>query len=151
MAYSISKEEAQLLLEKILKQNGYSVTKTRKIVFDALWGQDPQTMREIYGKTIDKIDRSSLYRTSELFQQLGLVERLAIGWKYKLELSDAFVHHHHHISCLGCDTVKVIDEHQQIEQLIHAIAQKYDISPDRHQFEIQGYCKNCRAKNQRHA
>jgi len=33
-----------------------------------------------------------------------------IGWKYKLELSNAFQHHHHHLTCLQCGGVTPLPE-----------------------------------------
>lgn len=140
------KDEAIALLHKILKDNGYSVTEARKLVFDLLWDQEPQSMHELYSRTEARIDRASIYRTIGLFQKLGLVQKIIIGWKYKLELTDVFTHHHHHISCLGCGKVMSIQEDDEIENLIESFAQKYKITADRHQLEIQGYCELCRDK-----
>ena len=146
MNNGIDKETALSLLTKILKDNTYSVTASRKLVFDLLWGHEPQTMHELYTRSKGKIDRASIYRTIALFQQLGLVQRIIIGWKYKLELADVFTHHHHHMSCLGCGKVISIKEDKEIEQLIYDLAKKYKMTAERHQFEIQGYCEHCLAK-----
>ncbi len=137
------KDEAVILLHKILKDNGYSVTEARKLVFDLLWDHEPQSIHDLYSRAEDGIDRASIYRTIGLFQQLGLVQKIIIGWKYKLELTDVFTHHHHHISCLGCGRVMSIQEDDEIESLIESFARKYKITADRHQLEIQGYCEPC--------
>lgn len=65
------------------------------------------------------------------------------GWKYKLELSDEFVSHHHHVSCLRCGTVVDIQDEEHIDAFIQEVAQRIGFKPRRHQFEIDGYCKNC--------
>jgi Fur family transcriptional regulator, ferric uptake regulator len=131
------------LLYKILKDNHYSVTEPRRMVFDLLWEQEPQTMHELCTRANGSIDRASIYRTIALFQKLGIVQRIIIGWKYKLELTDIFTHHHHHISCLGCGKITAITEDTEIENLIHTIARNHHITAARHQLEIQGYCTNC--------
>ena len=141
------KEEAVTLLHKILKDNSYSVTQARSLVFDLLWDHEPQTMHELYTRAADKIDRASIYRTMNLFERLGLAQRVIVGWKYKLELSDVFTHHHHHISCLKCGKVLSIKEDETIERLIKVFAGKYKITAERHQFEIQGHCQKCLANN----
>lgn len=139
------KEDAIRLLKKILRENAYSVTSARELVFELLWDQQPQTMHQLEQRAKGKIDRVSIYRTINLFEKLGLVQRIAIGWKYKVELSDVFTHHHHHISCLKCGKVVAIKEDATIEKLIQEFARKYNITAERHQFEIQGYCRHCRA------
>lgn len=131
------------LLGKILKDGGYSVTRPRLRVFELLWGQEPQSMRELQQRAGNSLDRVSLYRTIKLFEQLGIVQRLYIGWKYKLELTDIIAHHHHHISCLECGKVVAITEEQEIEDFIDNMTERRGFKPRRHQLEIQGVCPEC--------
>lgn len=131
------------LLQKVLRDNGYSLTKARKLIIDTLWGAEPQSTNELIDKLQSEIDRASLYRNVTLFEKLGLIQRVYIGWKYKIELSDVFSDHHHHISCLRCGKIKAIHEEDEVENLIHSIANRYGISAERHQLEIQGVCQEC--------
>lgn len=140
------KETATALLHKILKDNSLRITDARSLVFDLLWNSEPQTMNQLEKRAKGSIDRVSIYRTISLYEKLGLVQRIIVGWKYKLELSDVFTKHHHHISCLGCGRVVSIQEDKVIEKLINSFADKYDITAERHQFEIQGYCKLCQQR-----
>jgi Fur family transcriptional regulator, ferric uptake regulator len=137
--------EASQLLHKVLRDNGYSITKARTLVCELLWNKEPQSMHEVARQLQGRIDRASLYRTIGLFERLGLINRVYIGWKYKIELSDIFSHHHHHISCLRCGKIKAINEETDVEALIHRLADTYGISADRHQLEIQGICKECQS------
>lgn len=102
-------------------------------------------MRDLALEAQGTIDRASLYRTIDLFERLGIVQRIYIGWKYKIELTDIFTHHHHHVSCLGCGKVVAITEETEIERLIHNLAAKHDFTAQNHQLEIRGYCKQCSA------
>lgn len=132
-------------LSEHLRIAGYSLTTPRKEVFQVLGDGKPHSMHDIVAATESKLDRASAYRTIKLFEQLGIVQRVNIGWKYKLELTDLFGDHHHHISCLKCGKIVAIHEDEQIEHMIHAFSQKYGISAEQHQLEIQGYCTSCQA------
>lgn len=136
----------QELLRKVLKDAGFSVTKTRQFVCSLLVRQEPQSMRELTARLDKVIDRASLYRTISLFEKLGLVNRIYIGWKYKVELSDVFAHHHHHISCTACGKIVAIKEEEQIERMLSALAARYNFEAQCHQLEIQGFCAVCRKK-----
>lgn len=136
-------DTAKRLLQKVLKDNGYSMTVARLFVCELLWGREPQSMHELTQRLSGKVDRASLYRTISLFEQLGLVHRVYIGWKYKVELSDIFTHHHHHLSCLRCGKVVALAEDAPAEQLIRTLATRHGFTVQHHQLEIQGYCADC--------
>lgn len=129
--------------EAILRHNHHHVTRARQQVFLALQGKNPQSMNDLHTALKGVVDRTSVYRAIELFEAVGIVHRIQIGWKYKVELSDIFVDHHHHISCLGCGRVFSIQEDEEIERLIDQIAAKNNISRPVHQLEIQGFCQDC--------
>lgn len=128
-----------------LRRHGYSTTKARQAVFAALSGQEPQTIAQLI-KACAGVDRASIYRTISLLEQLGIVQRLQIGWKYKLELSGDFMEHHHHLSCTGCGNVIALPEDAAIEQRLYALAASQHFTPTDHQLEIRGLCKACAAK-----
>lgn len=90
------------------------------------------------------VDRASVYRIIALFEQLGIVERLQMGWKYKLELSDAFSAHHHHLTCTNCGAVSSFEESPVILHELKAIADNAGFSETGHQLEIRGICRLCR-------
>lgn len=133
-------------LNKVLKQHGQKSTNARQLVFKALLDKEPQTMQEIYTYCEGLADRSSVYRTIALFEQIGIVKRLQIGWKYKLELSDDFHHHHHHLTCLRCGKTTPLEEDKELEKRLKILSDKQDFHITEHQLEIQGYCRNCQAK-----
>lgn len=128
--------------ETLLKENGFSLTRQRTALFSLLTGQEPLSMHEVVVKAAGTMDRASVYRTIELFEKIGVVRRINIGWKYKLELSDTFVEHHHHLTCLNCKRVIPINE-QAFESFIDKLATEYQFMPIEHQIEVQGYCDQC--------
>jgi Fur family ferric uptake transcriptional regulator len=120
------------------------MTEPRQVVFEALQNHEPQTMNSLVTACQQKIDRASVYRTVQLFERLGIVQRLQIGWKYKLELSDAFSHHHHHLSCSVCGIVIPIKEDKFLERQLYDLAEAHSFLPESHQLEIRGICEICR-------
>ena len=130
-------------LKRILTTNNYRFTKARQATFQLLIASEPQSMRQIIEKANGTVDRVSIYRNIELFEKLGIVHRIYIGWKYKLELSDEFMAHHHHLSCLGCGKVVDIEDEKHIDEFIEQAASKAGFTPRRHIFEVDGYCQNC--------
>lgn len=126
----------------LLKDHGYSVTDQRLLIFNLLVGQEPLAMHELIKRTKSQLDRASVYRIIGLFDQLGVTQRLNIGWKYKIELTDKFTQHHHHLTCLRCHSVIPINK-EELEDFTAQLAKSQKFTPIEHQFEIQGYCFKC--------
>lgn len=126
----------------ILHDHGLSLTRQRLFVFELLEGREPISMHELYELSKGELDRASLYRIVAVFEQLGIVQRVHIGWKYKIELSDSFAEHHHHLTCLSCHKVIPINE-QALETFISSTAASHNFKPLEHQVEIQGLCEQC--------
>jgi Fur family ferric uptake transcriptional regulator len=129
----------------MLKAGGSRVTKARVTVFEQLDNQESLSMSELVRRS-KGIDRASVYRTIELFEQLGIVQRLHIGWKYKIELTDRFAAHHHHLTCVSCGKTVPINQHD-LEHVIDELAAQHNFTPTSHQIELQGYCMACQSAN----
>ena len=131
------------LLISALKQSGYSLTSARAQVFEALEKSEAVSMAELVRALDSHIDRATVYRTIELFEKLGIVTRLSLGWKYKIELSENFSHHHHHLSCPRCGTVVSFEEGELLQRAIEHIATAKGYRIQDHSLEIRGVCPNC--------
>lgn len=126
----------------VLKDKGYSLTAPRRAVFNALVGTEALSMSELVEK-VSPIDRATVYRTVELFENLGVINRLQFGWKYKLELSDLFSEHHHHATCTNCGKMIALHEDPETEASIHQLAQQHNFAISSHSLEIRGLCPAC--------
>jgi len=100
-------------------------------------------MQVLVTRAAKKTDRATVYRTIELFEKLGVVHRLNIGWKYKIELSDVFQGHHHHFYCTGCTKTFPLDANPMLETMIDSTLAKDGFAPRGHQLEVYGLCPNC--------
>jgi Fur family zinc uptake transcriptional regulator len=136
-------DEATRKLEKIVKDNGYSVTAPRLAVLKYLLGREPVTLSMLTKEMASTVDRASVYRTINLFQELGIIQRHNVGLKYKIELSDIFAEHHHHFTCTRCGKVVAINE-KALERFVDRLAGHYGFTAREHQFEVQGLCSTCK-------
>jgi len=131
-------------LRATLKEKQYSLTQPRQAVFLALQEQQPLSIHELVQRCAT-VDRASVYRSVALFEQLGILQRLQMGWKYKLELSDAFTAHHHHLVCLRCGKILDIEDEKHIDIFIRDAARRFGFTVLKHRFEVEGYCATCSA------
>lgn len=136
--------QRELDIATILRENGLNITRQRLLVFEALVGSEPITMYELYDCLRNQLDRASLYRIVTAYEKLGIVSRINIGWKYKIELSDKYSEHHHHLTCIKCGRIIPISE-TELETFIHTLATSHNFYPTEHQIEVQGYCEKCKA------
>jgi Fur family ferric uptake transcriptional regulator len=128
-------------IKSLLKQQGFSATKTRLAILRALLAAQPATMQDLI-TALPKIDRATVYRTVDLFVDLNIAKKVSTGFKYRIELGESFQEHHHHLTCLRCSSV--IDVHTpEIEYAIEQTASNNGFRPLRHDLEITGYCSNC--------
>lgn len=131
----------QAEIKNVLKQNGFTATKTRMAILQAILSAQPATMQQLIS-TLTDVDRATVYRTVDLFVDLGIAKKVSTGFKYRVELGDSFQEHHHHLTCLHCGSV--IDVHTpEIEYAIEQTASNNGFRPIRHDVEIMGYCANC--------
>lgn len=141
--YNIEMNSSQDLLAQTLKEHDLSVTTSRRIVFLALEDTEPLSMAQLVQKVSPDTHRTSVYRTVELFEKLGIIQRIQIGWKYKLELSNEFQDHHHHLTCMKCGKIESFQEPDIMHSLLEIIASEKHFNLQRHQLELQGVCATC--------
>ena len=130
--------------QNILRDSGNSLTHARRSVFAALLNQEPMSMHQLVAAV--EVDRASVYRAVDLFEHIGIVQRLNTGWKYRIELTDKFSAHHHHFTCIHCDKTVALNE-DELERLVAALGNRYGFTPTAHQIELQGICGECQAGN----
>jgi Fur family ferric uptake transcriptional regulator len=130
-------------LKAILRSQKASLTTPRQAVFEFLFKNGPSSVQEIVANVKDQADRASVYRTLDLFERTGVTHRLNTGFKYKVELGEAFIAHHHHLHCLNCGQTTSLPPNPLLETMIDSTAKQDDFSPRSHQLEIYGLCANC--------
>lgn len=127
---------------KILKANNVSVTTARMAIFDTLLrANEPLKNGEIVRRT-PTVDRASVYRTLELFSELGITETIIRGWTPLTELAEPFKAHHHHIICEVCGCAEEI-ENDTLEDVLSLVASRHKFILKKHIVELTGICNKC--------
>ncbi len=132
-------------LLELLRDAGLRNTPPRQAVFKVLKGNPALTMRQLHIKMAGQLDTASLYRTLALFRQLGIVQDVVIAGERKVELTDAFSPHHHHIACSRCGVTTTIHD-AGFEASIEALAAHQGFRHESHSFEITGICAACQQR-----
>ena len=90
---------------------------------------------------------ATVYRTLELLDELGLVQRLETGeGPIGYEPAGPSGEHHHHLVCARCDRV-VPFEDEGLERAIARAARRLDGRVDGHDVTLRGLCPPCAARS----
>ncbi len=129
-------------LRSLLAAHQLRVTSPRQQIFSLLSELDrPLSIREI-SQHCPRIDRTSIYRTLELFTRLQITIVIPIGWKHRYELAEPFKPHHHHLQCTTCKELIAIDT-PRLENMISDLATTHGYTLSHHHIELLGTCKKC--------
>ncbi|WP_329186474.1 Fur family transcriptional regulator [Actinacidiphila glaucinigra] len=130
-----------------LRQRGYRLTPQRQLVLeavDALEHATPDDILTEVRKTASGINISTVYRTLELLEELGLVSHAHLGHGAPTyHLADR--HHHMHLVCRDCESVIEADV-SVAEPLTAQLRETYGFETDMKHFAIFGRCADCVGK-----
>lgn len=129
-------------LKEILQKHDQSVTKPRLAVFETLMAADEPLRPGEIAKRTPSINRSSAYRTLELFERLGITFTLTRGWHSYIELASPFSPHHHHFACRRCGALIDFDS-PEIEKALEELASSRGFHIEQHSIELSGLCQQC--------
>lgn len=129
-------------LQDTLKKSGSSLTTQRMAIFKSFDSRATLNMSQLCNLLPD-VDRATVYRNVNLFEDLGIITRIQIGWKHKLELSDQFAEHHHHLTCTNCHKSIDVEDSQNLDALLGQLTKQNGYVPQGHHVELQGLCPNC--------
>ena len=133
---------ATTTLKNTLKASSFSLTGPRRYIFKVLQEHGPLSTVELAEHCESTVNRATVYRTVELFEDLGIINRLWYGFKSTIELSEIFMPHHHHAVCEQCgETLDITSP--ELEIVIARLARARDFLALGHSLELRGYCKNC--------
>ncbi len=130
--------------KKILKQRKLRLTGARLSIYEFLARNNrPVDTNKIVSSLASRADRASVYRNIELFEKIGVITKVYTGWKYRIELSEQFRPHHHHMTCTNCGKIIPISLGEKMEKAIENFGDKHGFKITDHQIELHGLCKNC--------
>jgi Fur family ferric uptake transcriptional regulator len=128
-----------------LRASGYRVTPQRQLVLEAVTRLEHATPEEIYAQvrqTAVGINLSTVYRTLELLEQIGLVTHTHLGHgahRYHLAANAQHVH----LVCRGCDAIIQLDP-AAVSTLVTDLESQYGFQTDVGHLTVFGTCEQCR-------
>jgi Fur family transcriptional regulator, ferric uptake regulator len=128
-----------------LRAVGQRVTPQRLLILNAFARPGEHlTADEVYarvGPLAPAVNRSTLYRTLELFRDLGLISETDLGSGVRqFELLDDG--RHHHLICRICGGMLVLDD-DLIAPLRDGIRDRYGFNPAIDHLALFGLCMEC--------
>jgi len=132
--------------DKFLRGFGIKITKARIEIFNILENSsssvDAENIFRICKEKKIKIDFSTVYRTLDLFECKGIIEKFDLGnskYSYILKKDE----HKHLLQCKLCHKeIEIECPMQQVEELIR---NKTGFSSIEHELKIEGICEECKS------
>lgn len=136
-----------------LKKRGFKLTPQRRAVVDTIIANEGKhlTAEEIFDevkKNCPEIGLATVYRTIQLFEQIGIVSKLQLNdgcSRYEIVHSDE-THKHHHLICNICNEVIEVED-DLLDELEDRIRDKYHFTILDHSVKFYGICEKCNEKN----
>jgi Fur family transcriptional regulator, ferric uptake regulator len=130
-----------------LRRRGYRLTPQRQLVLEAVDTLEHATPDDILSevrKTASGVNISTVYRTLELLEELGLVSHAHLGHGApSYHLADR--HHHIHLVCRDCTDVIEADV-QMAAGFTAKLRETFGFDTDMKHFAIFGRCEKCSAR-----
>lgn len=134
------------VFKTVFEGKGLRMSHPRFLVYQELsTSGSPMSPQELYQcltKKQRKIGLTSIYRSLDLFESLGIVFKIINGSnaKYKLcKLGD----HHHHIVCKKCGNVEELN-FCNISEWSKKVMESTGYQVTDHQLNFYGFCKTCK-------
>ncbi|WP_067174570.1 Fur family transcriptional regulator [Microtetraspora niveoalba] len=128
-----------------LRARGYRVTPQRQLVLEAVTSLGHATPEDICSRvqeTARGVNISTVYRTLELLEELGMVTHTHLGHgppTYHLA-SEA---DHVHLVCRGCGEVTEVRP-ELVEGLVRRLEDELGFATDVRHLTVFGRCRDCR-------
>jgi len=138
-----------------LRAWGHRTTIPRNAVIELLDRSTKHpSAEEIYlavHRTYPAIGLTTVYRTLELLEQMGIIRKLVFGdGRSRYEISDGpHWRYHHHLFCMKCGKVMdytdfVTEQQRLLKKIGEVLSKKYKFRISRHQLHFYGLCQKCR-------
>ncbi len=127
-----------------LRSRGYRLTPQRQLVLEAVGGLGHGTPDEIASavrQTASGVNISTVYRTLELLEEIGLVRHTHLGHgapTYSVATDDDHVH----LVCRDCGTVEEVSP-ELLAGIVDALSAERGFSVDVGHFAVFGRCRAC--------
>ena len=132
--------------DDMLRAGGYRVTPQRQLILEAVTKLEHASPEEIFAdvrQTARGVNVSTVYRTLELLEQIGLVTHTHLGHgapRYHL----AAEAQHVHLVCRECERVTQV-EPAAVRSLVSSLDAEHGFETDVGHLTVFGRCADCRS------
>ncbi|MCU1591594.1 MAG: transcriptional repressor [Frankiales bacterium] len=132
-----------------LRARGYRLTAQRQLVLEAVGELGHATPEEIAGavrRTATAVNISTVYRTLELLEELGLVQHTHLGHgapTYSIPSDDDHVH----LVCRDCGGVDEV-ANSVVDDVVRRLSAERGFSVDVGHFAVFGRCRACSTRGE---
>ena len=134
------------LFKSIFREKKLRMSLPRLLIYKELTTSlNPLTPQELYRcllKNKTKVGLTSIYRSLDLFESLGIVFKIVNGSNVKYKLCE-LEYHHHHIVCKICGHVVELN-FCDISKWSRKVMESTGYQVTDHQLNFSGLCKDCR-------
>lgn len=130
-----------------LDRAGYRLTEPRRSLAALIAGREGHfTAGELISEARARrlgVGRATVFRTLEVLEELGVVERLDLPSGEHAYVACQRTHHHH-VVCSRCGRTSEIDD-AGLRVVVREIARRTGYRVDEHRLELFGLCPTCLA------
>jgi len=128
-----------------LDRAGYRLTEPRRSLAGLVADQDGYfTAAGIVAEARSRdlgVGRATVFRTLEVFEELGVIERVDLPSGEHAYVGCEPVHHHH-VICSRCGRTTEIDD-TGLRRVVRDVARQTGFRVDEHRLELFGVCPAC--------
>ena len=129
-----------------LREEGFRITPQRIAIVEYLLKTDDHPSAEHIHKIVQKkypmVSLSTIYKTLDLLREKKLVNEIKVEGEARF---DAHTDEHINLVCMNCGKIDDIDE-DSLKEIQTKVARKSKYMILKSNFELLGYCNNCKSK-----
>ena len=130
----------------MLREEGFRITPQRTAIVDYLLKTEEHPSAELIHKTVRKkypmVSLSTIYKTLELLREKKMINEIEVDGEARF---DAHTGDHINLVCIKCGKIEDIDE-DLLKEIQNKAARKSKYHILRSNFELLGYCNNCKSR-----
>ena len=134
------------MIKRLFKDKNLRLSHPRLLIYQELSdSRSPLSPQELYRSLLKKqrkVGLTSIYRSLDLFESLGIVFKIINGTSVKYKLCQT-EDHHHHIVCKACGDVVELD-FCDISNWSKKVTESTGYQVVDHQLNFYGFCKACK-------
>lgn len=128
-----------------IRLHGHRATPQRIVIYEALWksGSHPNVsdIHEYALRTDPSISLATVYKTLQLFSEIGLVREM--GFRDGSTRYDPDTEFHINLVCNNCGRIEDFDS-VSIKEFVPDLEEQAGFQAQSYSFEVRGLCSRCR-------